>query len=515
MSLKLRPPVVTIMGHVDHGKTSLLDAIRKTSVAAKESGGITQHIGAYQTQSNGKTITFIDTPGHAAFSKMRSRGASVTDIVVLVVSATEGVKPQTVESIQHIKAAGVQYMVAITKMDLPEANPELVKAQLSEHEVFVEGYGGDIVFVPVSAKTGDGLDKLLEMIAIIAELAELKADPDAAFEAVVIESQVDVQRGAVATILVKQGTLHVGDTIYAEDTAQTSVLETKVKALQDENGKRVKEAGPSTPVEVLGWSKPPAVGSRVAATKFAIAVVASVVPAKPIPVEVVPAEQGAEVKAGAETAPTSPVVPVPAAAPVFTEPTPTLKIIIKSDVAGTLEALQQALKADEIEILSSAVGEINEADVLMAETTKALILGFKVKVPTAVKKLAETLKVKLKVYDIIYDLIDDVQKQVLKLIEPTIDEEELGTADVVATFDIKSDRIAGCRVKTGEITKTQQYHVKRAGKIIGSPRMKAFKRGKDDVESAKAGTECGISFRNFPDIQVGDVIVAYKVKEEI
>jgi translation initiation factor IF-2 len=490
MALKLRPPVVTIMGHVDHGKTSLLDAIRKSSLAAHESGGITQHIGAYQVTHNGKTITFIDTPGHAAFSKMRSRGAAVTDFVVLVVSATEGVKPQTVESIQHIKAAGVQYLVAITKMDLPEANPELIKAQLTEHEVFVEGYGGDIVAVPVSAKTGDGLDKLLEMIALLAEMAELKADPDAAFEAAVIESKMDAQRGSVATILVKQGTVHVGDVIYAENTSA------KVKALQDENGKRVVEAGPSTPVEVLGWEKTPTIGSAVKSVKFLPKIVVPKQPEKPA-AAITPAEGEAAIVPPAETG-----------------PKPTLKIILKSDVEGTLEALQQALAADEIEILSAGVGDISEKDVLLAESTQSLILGFKVKAPSAVKKLAETLQVKLKIYDIIYDLIEDVQKQVLKLIEPTIDEEELGVADVIAVFDIKGDRIAGCRVKSGEIAKNHLYHIKRADKIIGDPRIKAFKRGKEDIEVAKAGTECGISFRNFSDIEIGDQITSYRVKDE-
>ncbi len=478
------------MGHVDHGKTSLLDAIRKSSLAAKESGGITQHIGAYQVTHKGKTLTFIDTPGHAAFSKMRSRGAAVTDFVVLVVSATEGVKPQTVESIQHIKAAGVQYLVAITKMDLPDANPELVKAQLTEHEVFVEGYGGDIVAVTVSAKTGDGLDKLLEMIGLLAEMAELKADPDAPFEAVVIEAKMDAQRGSVATILVKQGTVKIGDMIYAENTFA------KVKALQDENTKRVTSAGPSTPVEVLGWEKTPTIGSAVKSEAF--------IPKIVIP-DVIAPKPVASVVEGEE----------PVALPQDEGPKPTLKIIVKSDVEGTLEALLQALAADEIEILSSGVGDISEKDILLAESTHSIILGFKVKAPSASKKLAETLKVKFKVYDIIYDLIEDVQKQVLKLIEPTIDEEELGSADVVAVFDIKGDRIAGCKVKTGEIAKGQMYHIKRAGKIIADPRIKAFKRGKEDIESAKAGTECGISFRSYSDVEIGDQITSYRVKDEL
>jgi translation initiation factor IF-2 len=461
------------MGHVDHGKTSLLDAIRHTSVAAKEAGGITQHIGAYQVESKGKKITFIDTPGHAAFTKMRSRGAQVTDIVVLVVSAVEGVKPQTVESIQHIKKAGVQYLVAMTKFDLPDKNPELVKAQLSEQEVFVEGYGGDIVCVPVSAKTGEGLDKLLEMIALVAELQELKADPDAAFEGAVIESKKDVQRGAVATILVKQGTLKVGDVIFAGDA------EAKVKALTDAFGKPVKNAPPSTPVEVLGWNDAPAVGAFVSTIKGAAAVV------------ILKEQQTAEDAAK-----------------------PRLKLIVKSDVAGTLEAIENSIAGDEVIIIGKGVGDVNEADVLLAESTGALIVGFHVKASNSVKKLAESTKVKIKTYSIIYDLIEDLQKQILKLIEPSIDEQELGVADVIAVFDMKGERIAGCRIKSGEITRGKMYHLKRGDKIVADPKLKSMKTGKNDIEIAKAGTECGIVFRAFSDVQVGDVIVCYTMKEE-
>ncbi|MEK7457867.1 MAG: translation initiation factor IF-2 [Patescibacteria group bacterium] len=477
MAVQPRSPVVTIMGHVDHGKTSLLDAIRHTTVAAKEAGGITQHIGAYQVEHAKKTITFIDTPGHAAFTKMRSRGAQVTDIVVLVVSATEGVKPQTVESIQHIKAAGVQYLVAITKIDLPDKNIEMVKAQLAEQEVFVEGYGGDIVLVPVSAKTGEGLKKLLEMISLIAEMQELKADPDAPFEGVIIESRKDVQRGAVASVLVKQGTLKVGDTIFAGQ------VEAKVKAMTDAVGKTIKIAGPSVPVEVLGWSEAPVVGSSISTIK-AIAELQSF------------QSKSQAAGSGEELNKIK------------------LKLIIKSDVAGTLEAIENGVLGSEVILIGKGIGDVNEADVLLAESTGAMIVGFHVKIPTGVKKLAESTKVKVKTYAIIYDLIDELQKQVLKLIEPSIDEEELGTALVSAIFDMRGERVAGCKVQTGEITRGKLYHLKRADVVVADPKMKSMKTGKNDIESAKAGTECGIVFRNFSDVQVGDVVVCYRVKEE-
>lgn len=475
MALELRAPVVTIMGHVDHGKTSLLDAIRHSSLAAKESGGITQHIGAYQAVHNGKNITFIDTPGHAAFTKMRSRGAQATDIVILVVSAVEGVKPQTVESIQHIKKAGVQHLVAMTKIDLPDKNPEMVKAQLTEHEVFVEGYGGDVVCVPVSAKTGEGLDKLLEMILLIAEMAELKADPSAAVEGVVIESKMDAQRGAVATVLVKNGTLHVGDVIYVEYASA------KVKAMTDALGVAVKTAGPSTPVEVLGWSEAPIVGGFVSSTKLS----------------------GDKVQAmrGLSTAPE-------------VEGLVRLKVILKSDTTGTLEAIEQSIVTDEVTLISKGVGDVSEADVLLAESTGAFILAFHVKVPNAVKKVAENVKVKIKSYSIIYEMIEDLQKQVLKLIEPSLSEEELGVAQVLAVFDMKGERVAGCRIVSGEIGRGMMFHIKRADKVIADPRLKSMKTGKVDIESAKAGNECGLVFRNYSDITIGDIVVAYKVKDE-
>lgn len=462
------------MGHVDHGKTTLLDTIRKTAVAASETGGITQHIGAYRVEHKGKTVTFIDTPGHAAFSNMRSRGAHVTDIVVLVVAATEGVKPQTVESIHHIKSAGVQYIVALTKMDLPDANPELVKSQLTEHEVFVEGYGGDIVAVPVSAKSGDGVDKLLEMISLVAEMQEYKADPDGDLHAVVVESNRDAGKGATATILVRNGTLHRGDTVYADG------VECKVRAMFDERGTVLTFAGPSCPAQVIGWSDVPAVGAQVSTVK--------------------------ELSA-------SSVPELPASSEIVTQDKPKLKLILKSDVAGTLEAIEQSL-GDGVEIISKGVGNITDSDVELADATQSKIIGFRVKASSSVKNQAELLGVKIKLYEIIYDLLENLEKQILKVIEPTIDEKVLGTAEVIAVFDMKGERIAGCKVKSGEIARGQLYHVKRNDVIIADPRLKSLKRGKEDVDSAKEGTECGVLFRHYSDVEIGDTIVSYKIIDD-
>ena len=407
MAEQTRSPIVTVMGHVDHGKTTLLDAIRHAKVAAGETGGITQHIGAYQVTQNNKTITFIDTPGHAAFTKMRSRGAQVTDIAILVVSATEGVKPQTVESIQHIISAKVQPIVAITKMDLPEASPDMVKAQLTEHSMFVEGYGGDVVAVPVSAKTGEGLDKLLEMIGLVAEMLELKADPSGQLEAVVIESEKDPHRGPVATILVRNGTLRSGETIYIGEVA------TKIRAMVNDAGKTVKEAGPSSAVLVLGWKQVPDVGSKVAQQSEIAEPEKAVEPEKVQPI--------------VKEKPALPSEPNPETEKKALKDQKKIRLIIKSDTAGTLEAIEQSM-TEEIEIIDQGVGEVTETDVLLAEATGARIIGFQVKVPSSVEKLAEMQGVKIKSYTIIYEFLEELQKQVLKLIEPTIDEQELGVA---------------------------------------------------------------------------------------
>jgi translation initiation factor IF-2 len=478
MAVQLRPPVVTIMGHVDHGKTSLLDYIRKAKVAAGESGGITQHIGAYQAEHKGKKITFIDTPGHAAFSKMRSRGAAVTDIVILVVAADDGVKPQTIESIQHIKASNVPVIVAINKSDLQTASPEMVKAQLTEHGIEVNGYGGDVDAVEVSAKTGKGVDDLLETILVTAELHELKADPEAALEAIVIESVRDSQSGAVATVLVKQGTLHVRDTVYS------LTAKGKVKRMNDAAGKVVQTAGPSTPVVVLGFESIPNVGEMVTGVPPSI------------------------------DNPVSPNVPKPVDLAALLGQSVKVNVIIKSDTVGTLQALEQQLTADEINIVDAAVGGITESDIEMAAATGSRILGFHVQYSKSLQKLAEERGVRVKVYKIIYELLESVQKQVLKLMEPTIDEEVIGEAEVKQIFDMKGERIAGVKVTKGEIKKTDRVHLKRKDEIVADPKIKTMQHGKAEIEKVKVGEECGIVFTRFSNIQVGDVVVAYVIKDE-
>lgn len=471
MSLQSRPPVVTIMGHVDHGKTSLLDAIRSSHVAAKEAGGITQHIGAYQIIHNGRPITFIDTPGHAAFSKMRSRGATVTDIVVLVVAADDGVQPQTIESIEHIKKANVTCIVAINKMDVPNANPTLVKSQLAEHEIFVEGYGGNVSAVEVSAKTKKGIDELLEMILLTADVAEISADPQAPFEGVVIESGKDSRRGVVATVLVKQGTLTPKSLLFASDAVG------KVRSMTDSLGKIIATAPPSFPVEVLGFETVPSVGSYVMSKQF-----------EEKPAEVI--KQSAEAQGEK------------------------LNIILKADVAGSLEAIRQNLSTH-VAVLSFGVGEVNESDVLSAVSMNCRIIAFNVSVPKSVQALALTHGVKIKTYRIIYNLFDDIEKLVEIMLNPTLDEEEIGTAEIVAQFDIRGEKIAGCKVKTGEIKRGMNilYHLKHNGVVVLDPKIKSLKNGKLDVESVKAPGECGIVFRSNPEFSLGDMIVCYTKKE--
>ncbi len=479
MSLITRPPVIAIMGHVDHGKTSLLDAIRETHVADREAGGITQHIGAYQITHNGRLLTFIDTPGHAAFSKMRSRGAQVTDIVVLVVAANDGVMPQTIESIQHIKASGVQYIVAINKIDLPEADVTRVKTQLAEHEVFVEGFGGNISCVEVSAKTKKGIPELLEMLLLMADVADLKADPQAPLEGVVIESSKDAHKGVLATVLVKQGTLSIKTPLFTEASFG------KVRFMMDERGKMVKQALPGAPVAVSGFNTVPAVGSVVKDVAISAKEVEAVKSTD------VSEEEKKEVQGK-------------------------LNFILKADVAGSLEAIKGAL-SDTINVLASGVGEITESDILLAETMKAKIIGFNLHVPKSLQLLAEAHGVRLKTYKIIYDLLDDVAKQVEIFSNPNLGEEEVGIAEVVQIFEIRGDKVAGCKVKSGEMTRGQLYffHWKRGEQIMGDVRVKSLKQAKLDVDSVKAPGECGIVLRGNPDFLVGDTIVCYTKKEII
>jgi translation initiation factor IF-2 len=469
--LPTRPPVVAILGHVDHGKTTLLDKIRKTSVVAREAGGITQHIGAYQVIHKGKTITFIDTPGHAAFVKMRARGAKVTDLVVLVVAADEGVKPQTLESLKHIKAAKTPYLVAINKIDLPNIIVDKVKKELAKNDILVEGFGGDIVAVPVSAKTGKGINELLEMILLLAEMANLRADPKASLEAVVIESRLDRARGPVAAVLVKNGTLRLRDEIVADK------LGAKVKAMSNETKKSVKEAGPSKPVEVLGFKGLPPVGSKVKKTR-----VVEEEASKPKPTKKVVTKKGESKK---------------------------LRIILKTDVAGTLEAILASFPG-EVEVVDSGVGDINDSDVLLASTTNSLLLGFNIRVPSQIRKLAQTEGVKIKTYRVIYELLEEAEKQALKVLEPTIDEEILGQAEIIAEFEAKKKRIAGCKVREGRIAKGDKLHLKRGTELIGNCRIKSMKQGKENVEKAKKEEEFGAVLAPSLDFRLGDMLVSFR-----
>jgi len=468
MNHQTRPPIVAILGHVDHGKTTLLDYIRKAHIAAKEAGGITQSIGAYQATFKDKLLTFIDTPGHAAFSKMRSRGASVADIAVLVVSSDDGVMPQTIESIKHIQAAGIPFVVAINKIDKEGANPELPKAQLTEHQVFVEGYGGNTPFVLISGKTGKNVDQLLETILLLSELEELESKNQSPLNAPIIESQLDPKRGALVSAIVKEGTMNVGDTIYV------GTLETKVRALIDYTGSQIKQALPSTPIQILGFKDVPAVGEII--TSISTPVVAN--------------------------------YHSPLQSTEFDPSTPHLNIILRTDTIGSLEALKGSF-ASEINLLSASTGDVTESDILLASTTNSLVLAFGVKVGSSVTKLAETEGVTIKSYKIIYELLEYIEKKVFKLMEPTIDEEVLGQGTILKVFDINGDHIGGTRVDSGKISVGDTIHLKR-GEVTKEAKIRNLRIGKNDVKEVATGSECGVFFSPNLDIREKDVIIPYK-----
>jgi translation initiation factor IF-2 len=492
-TLKPRPPVVAILGHVDHGKTSLLDAIRKARVAAGEAGGITQHIGAYQAEAKGQVITFIDTPGHAAFTAMRARGAQVTDIVVLVVAADDGVMPQTEEAISHALAAGVPIIVAINKMDLPGANPDRVKQQLTEHNIVVEDYGGDVIAVPVSATKGTGIDDLLETINLVAELAELKANPDRPANGVVIEAEMDQHRGPVATVLVQGGTLRQGDAVVAGE------ISGKVKAMLDDRGRRIREAGPSTPVVVLGLEAVPEAGER-------IRVVADEKVARQIVDERRRAREAAERTEHAHVNLDT----------LFNEISAgnlrELIIILKTDVRGSAEAIRSSLERlsnDEVKvkIIHSSTGTVNDSDVMLAEASNGIILAFNTKVDPSAKRRAEAAGIDIRSYTIIYQLLEDIEKALAGMYQPVFNEVIDGHAEIRALF--KSSRvgtIAGCYVLDGKLTRNSMVRVKRAGKDIARARCEGLKRFKDDVREVAAGYECGVTLAGFDDFQEGDIL---------
>ena len=476
-----RPPIVTILGHVDHGKTTLLDFIRKSQVASREHGGITQHIGAYQVEHAGKPITFIDTPGHAAFEKMRSRGAKVADVAVLVVAIDDGIMPQTVEAIKHIQEAKVPMIVAVNKIDLPgiDKNVQLqkIKKQLSDQKINLEEYGGDVPVLPISAKTGEGVDKLLEMINLVAEMHELKGDPDLPAAGVVIESNLDKFKGPIATILVKNGTLKKGDQI------PIGGVESKVRGMFDYNAKPVDSAGPSTPVEVLGLEAVPAVGA-------VLGELAEVKESEAIQSLVDRLKQG-DAK--------------------------TLKVVIKADKQGSLEAIQASLdKFNEerkvVDYIFAGTGDIGEENIKLAATVGAIVIGFNVKVAPTAAKLAENEHVLIRNYNIIYELLDDVEEVVNTLLEVGQLEEVLGKANIIAEFPHgKSEKIAGCRMVEGIIAKGQKIRVVREGEVISETKLKSLKKVKEEVNKVEKGNDCGMLFDPPIDFQIGDVVESFRV----
>jgi len=500
-SLQPRPPVVTVMGHVDHGKTSLLDAIRNSHVTEQEAGGITQHIGAYMVEVNGKYITFIDTPGHEAFTSMRARGAKVTDIAVLVVAADDGVMPQTIEAINHAREANVPIIVAINKIDLPTANPERVKRELAEQGLLVEDWGGDTISVPVSALKKQGIHDLLEMILLVAEMQELKANPDRFARGTIIEAKLDKGRGPVATVLVQKGTLRVGDAVVA-GTAYG-----RVRAMMDYNGRRLESAGPSVPVEVLGFSEVPEAGDILYAVeddKLARQVV------EERKEKIKEANTRSAFKASLDD--------------LFNQieqgELKELKLIIKADVQGTAEAVKQALErlsTDEVRIrtIHSGVGAITESDVMLASASNAVIIGFNVRPTSNVTELAEKEKIDIRLYRVIYDAIEDVKAAIKGMLEPTYREVVLGHAEVRTTFRISGvGTVAGCYVTDGKISRNARVRIVRDGIVVHEGQIASLKRFKDDVREVASGYECGIGISNFNDIKEGDVIEAF-VEEEV
>ena len=499
--MKKRPPVVCVMGHVDHGKTSLLDAIRHTNVIDREAGGITQHIGAYVVEINGEKITFLDTPGHEAFTAMRMRGASSTDIAVLVVAADDGVMPQTVEAINHAKAAGVEIIVAVNKMDKPSANIDRVKQELTEYELIPEDWGGSTIFVPVSAKTGEGLEDLMEMIALTAEVMELKANPNRRARGLVLEAKLDKGRGSVANILVQKGTLRVGDPIAAGSAFG------KVRAMMDDKGRRVKEAGPSTPVEILGLNDVPNAGEVIVgcgnekeARNFAETFISQ-----------------SKVKLLEETKSKLSLDDL------FTQiqegNLKELGIVVKADVQGSVEAIKQSLlklSNDEVvvKIIHGGVGAINESDVSLASASNAIIIGFNVRPDATAKETADREGVDIRLYRVIYNAIEDVEAAMKGMLDPVFEEKVLGHAEVRQTFKASGvGTIAGSYVLDGLFKRDCSVRLTRDGIVIFEGPLASLKRFKDDVKEVKAGYECGFVFANFNDIKEGDLVEAFEMVE--
>jgi translation initiation factor IF-2 len=503
--LEPRAPVITVMGHVDHGKTSLLDAIRQTAVAAGEAGGITQHIGAYHVDVGSRRVVFLDTPGHEAFTLMRARGAKVTDIVVLVVAADDGVMPQTLEAMDHAKAAGVPILVAVNKIDKPEAQPDRVRQQLSDRGLMPEEWGGTTVFVNVSAKTGQGIDQLLEAIQLQAEVLELRAVVNAPARGVVIEARLDKGRGPVATVLVQDGTLEIGDTVVA------GAVSGRVRALVDDRGQRLKKAGPSTPVEILGLPSLPEPGDQLIGVTDALKA-QSIVSFRQLKMREKALAASARIRLE------------DLGRAIAEGQLKELAIVLKADVQGSLEAVADQLAKlpqdkIKIRIIRQGVGAVTEGDVLLAAASNAVVIGFNVRPERKAAEIAERDEVELRLYTIIYDVAEDMKKAMEGLLEPTIREVRLGAAEVRDTFKIsKVGTIAGCYVQDGKVTRTATVRLLRDNVVIFTGKVSSLKRFKDDASEVKSGLECGIGIANYNDIKPGDVIEFFtteKVKETL
>jgi len=499
--LSVRPPVVTVMGHVDHGKTSLLDYIRKANVIAGEAGGITQHIGAYEVKvAGGKSITFLDTPGHEAFTAMRARGAQVTDLVVLVVAADDRVMPQTIEAIDHAKAAGVPIIVAINKIDLPGARPDLVKQELAAHGVVVEEYGGKTVAVEISAKKGTNVEKLLEMIVLESDMQDLKADSTRRARGAVLEARVEQGRGIVVSVLVQAGTLSIGDAFVAGHNWG------RVRAMFDERGHNVKSAGPSTPVEVLGWNGTPGAGDLF--TSFEDEREARDL-----------ANKRQALHREHEFSAVSKFRLEDFRSRMEQGETSELKLLIKGDVDGSVEALSESLaklsNAEvQVRIIRQAVGQISESDVLLAATSQAIIIGFHTRPDARARELAEHEKVDIRLYDIIYKVVEDVKSALEGLLKPELKEVVTGSAEVRQVFRLsKAGSVAGCMVVSGTIPRTGKVRLLRGGEAVWNGRIAALKRFKDDVKEVASGFECGISLEGRDDVKVGDIIESFNIEE--
>jgi translation initiation factor IF-2 len=498
--LQIRPPVVTIMGHVDHGKTTLLDSIRNTKVTAGEAGGITQHIGAYQVVVNNKKITFLDTPGHAAFTTMRARGAQVTDITILVVAADDGVMPQTVEAISHAKAAGVPIIVAVNKMDKESANPDRVMQELTEYGLVSEAWGGDTIFVPLSALSGDGIEELLEMILLVSEVEEWKANPNRAATGTVIEAQLDKGRGSVATLLVQNGTLRVGDSIVVGNTFG------RVRAMVNDLGRRVKEVGPSTPVEITGLNDVPLAGDQfmVFTDEKKARQVGEARASKQIDEQ---RKEGAKLSLD----------------DLFEQikqgDIKDINLIVKADVQGSAEALAASLQKIDVEgvkvkIILTGVGAITESDIILASASNAIVIGFNVRPDGNAKRTADAEKVDIRLHRIIYKVIEEIEAAMKGMLDPEFEEKVIGQVEVRQTIKVsKIGTIAGSYVTDGKITRDSSIRVIRDGVVVFEGEVDVLKRFKDDVKEVAQNYECGITIKNFNDIKEGDIIEAYVMQE--